>query len=350
MTQQGVDAPGPQGAAAVVEPAEGADGALERIRTLVRGQQFLLLIALVVLVVFFTIERSAFISQTEISNLLNDWSTVVLLAVGETFVIVSGGIDLSVGSTVTISGVVAAKVMGGMTGTSEPVILIVGLLVCIAIGLLVGAINVLLINVARLVPFVATLATLGAGAGFALVISGGAPVGADSQAIEFTTPKLWVFSWPVLAIIAIVVVSYLYLHYSRFGRFTFAIGSNRFAARAAGIAVKRQIAKIYMLSGLLAGITGMFYFLRLGSGAPTSGSGEELQAIAAVVIGGVSLLGGVGRLGGALIGAAILTVVTDGLVIINVNPNWNQVAVAGLIAAAAALQALRPGRGLTSSD
>ena len=223
-------------------------------------------------------------------------------------------------------------------------------MICSTVGVLVGVINAVLINYARLVPFVATLVTLGAGAGLALVMTGGAPIDADSQAIAFTTPRIWVFSWPDLMIIAVLIVSYLYLHFARFGRYTFAIGSNRFAARAAVINVRRHIAKIYILSGLLAGLTGMFYFLRLGSGAPTSGSGEELQAIAAVVIGGVSLVGGVGRLGGVLLGAAILTVVTDGLVIININPNWNQVAVAGLIAGAAALQAFRPGRGLRSAD
>ena len=141
-----------------------------------------------------------------------------------------------------------------------------------------------------------------------------------------------------------MVICWLYLHLSRFGRHTFAIGSNAFAARAAGINVRRHLTSVYVLSGLLAGLTGMVFYIRLGSGAPSSGDGFELTAIASVVIGGVSLFGGSGRLTGTILGALILTVVTSGLIISNVSPNWNQVAVAICIAAAASLQALRDAR------
>lgn len=336
------------GGATVAAPATEDDDSQPRRRggaAMLANQQFVLLLALVALLIFFTAQKSLFLGQGEISNLATDFCTLVLLAVGETFVIISGGIDLSVGSTATISTVLAAKAMTGMVGhDAEPVVLLVGLLVCVGVGTTVGLINAALMNYARLVPFVATLATLGAGAGLALVVSGGAPIGADSAAIAFTQAHLWAFSWPDLIILAVIVVAWLYLHFARFGRYTYAIGSNDFAARAAGINVRRHLTKVYVLSGVLAGLTGMFFYLRLGSGAPTSGSGEELQAIAAVVIGGVSLTGGVGKLTGTVLGAMILTVVTDGLIVTNVNPNWNQVAVAGLIAAAAALQALRPGR------
>jgi ribose transport system permease protein len=309
----------------------------------VGNQVFMLVIVLVAIIVFFTVQQTSFLSNSGISDLLNDWALVVLLAIGETFVIITAGIDLSVGAAAGFSSVVAAEAMVSMNGHEpEGLILLVGLVICIAIGLIVGAVNALLVNYAHLVPFVATLVTLGACTGLALVVSGGGPVDADSKAIAFNGPKLWVFSWPNLIVIALVVICFLYLRYSRFGRYTYAVGANPFATRAAGISVKRHIFKIYVLSGLLAGLTGMLYFLRLGSGSPTSGSGTaELMAIAAVVIGGVSLLGGVGKMGGVIIGAMILTVVTDGLVIININPNWNQVAVAGLIAAAAAAQAFR---------
>ena len=135
----------------------------------------------------------------------------------------------------------------------------------------------------------------------------------------------------------------LYLHLSRYGRYNYAIGSNIFAARAAGINVQRHIASVYVLSGALAGLTGMFFFLRLGSGAPTSGTDAELTAIAAVVIGGASLTGGTGRMSGTILGAFVLTVVTDGLIFIDIQPTWDQVVVGAFIALAATLQALRPG-------
>ena len=141
--------------------------------------------------------------------------------------------------------------------------------------------------------------------------------------------------------VAVVIAAGLFLHQARFGRYTYAIGSNPFAARAAGINVQRHLTKVYLLSGLLAGLAGMFLYLRLGSGAPTSGAGAELDAIAAVVIGGASLSGGVGRMTGTLLGALILTTVTSGLIIIGVAPNWKQVVVAILIATAVSVQALR---------
>jgi ribose transport system permease protein len=146
-----------------------------------------------------------------------------------------------------------------------------------------------------------------------------------------------------MIIIGITIISGLYLHLSRFGRYTFAIGSNPFAARAVGINVTLHTYLVYILSGILAGLTGMYLFMQLGSGSPTSADGAELTAIAAVVIGGARLTGGSARLTGTVLGAAILTIVSSGLIIMNVSPNFNQVAVAICIALAASLQVLRRG-------
>ena len=168
------------------------------------------------------------------------------------------------------------------------------------------------------------------------------PFGSDSSALAVGADRAGPFPYMFLVVLAIVVISWLYLHLSRYGRYTYAVGSNSFAARTAGIHVRRHLTSVYVLSGLLAGLTGMVFYIRLGAGAPSSGDGFELTAIAAVVIGGVSLFGGVGRLTGTILGALILTVVTSGLIISNVSPNWNQVAVALCIAVAASLQALRP--------
>jgi ribose transport system permease protein len=166
-------------------------------------------------------------------------------------------------------------------------------------------------------------------------------MGGPVDAIQLVTPWLGPFSKPVVVVILIVLVMWAFVHKARFGRYAYAIGSNAFAARAAGINVKRHVAKIYILSGVLAGLAGFFFYLRLNGGAPTSGLGMELDAIAAVVIGGAALAGGVGRVSGTVLGALILTTVTSGLIIIGVDPQWKRVVVAALIAIAATLQAFR---------
>lgn len=313
-------------------------------RAVVINQQFMLFLALVAFVAYFTARDSVFLSSGEITNILADFCTLILLAVGETFVIVSGGIDLSVGSNASLAGVIGAFAMRSLLNGhhSEALVLIVGTIVCAGIGLLAGLVNAALINWARLVPFVATLATMGATAGLAIVMSNGQPIGLDSRAIQFSTAKFGPFSYPALIVIAIVFMAWLLLHLTRYGRYTFAIGSNLFAARAAGINVRRHVTSVYALSGAFAGLSGMFLYMRLGSGAPTGGLGMELKTIAAVVIGGASLTGGVAWLAGTILGALILTTVQSGLIISNVSPNWNQVVVAILIAVAATLQALRP--------
>ena len=248
------------------------------------------------------------------------------------------------GSTVAISGVVAAFAMRNLTthGTSPTTTLIIGALVSAGVGFIVGAVNAFLITKTNVVPFIATLVTMGAGSGLAIVFTGGGPIGGGpDQAIQLSVPKVGPFSYPGLGIVAIVIILGLFLHKARFGRYTYAIGSNEFAARAAGINTKRHLSKIYILSGILAGLSGYYYYLRLGCGAPTSGLGGELQAIAAVVIGGAALSGGEGRISGTVLGALILTTVTSGLIIINVAANWKQVVVAILIAAAVLLQEAR---------
>jgi ribose transport system permease protein len=315
-----------------------------RAKALFANQQALLLVVLLLMVAFFTSRNHIFFSNAVFGNIISDWAPIVLIAIGETFVIISGGIDLSVGSTVAISGVVAAFAMRNLTtnGTSPTATLILGVVVSAGVGLLVGAINAFLITKTNVVPFIATLVTMGAGSGLAIVFTVGGPIGGGpDQAIQLSVPKVGPFSYPGLGIVAIVILLGLFLHKARFGRYTYAIGSNEFAARAAGINTKRHLSKIYILSGILAGLSGYYYYLRLGCGAPTSGLGGELQAIAAVVIGGAALSGGEGRISGTVLGALILTTVTSGLIIINVAANWKQVVVAILIAAAVLLQEAR---------
>ncbi|MBC7517449.1 MAG: ABC transporter permease [Microbacteriaceae bacterium] len=314
------------------------------LRAVFANQQVILLLVLVGMIVVFSVLNPVFFSVDVFANILLDWGPVILIAIAQTFVIVSGGIDLSVGATIALSGVVAAFAMQGAVTAkmSDTGAILIGVAVAAVTGVAVGFANAFLINTAKLVPFIATLATLGAAGGLAIVLTGGAPVGGGpASAIALSVPWLGPLSTPGIVVVVITIIAGLYLHKSRFGRYTYAIGSNPFAALAAGINVKRHLTKVYVLSGLLSGLAGMFLYIRLGSGAPTSGVGNELDAIAAVVIGGASLMGGVGRMTGTVIGALILTTVTSGLIIIGVEPNWKKVVVAILIAAAVSLQAVR---------
>lgn len=314
-----------------------------RALALLANQTVLLVIVYAAVVAYFSSRNSIFFTQDVFANILLDWGPVVLIAVGETFVVISGGIDLSVGATLGFSGVVGAFAMRGLTtdGHSEALVVTAGTLVAVGVGAGVGLLNALLINKAKLVPFIATLVTLGAGSGLVIVMTKGAPIaGGPPKAILLSNAWIGPFSKPIVLVAVVVLLAGLFLHKARFGRYTFAIGSNAFAARAAGINVTRHLTKVYMLSGALAGLAGMFFYLRLGSGAPTSGAGAELDAIAAVVIGGVALSGGVGRMAGTALGALLLTTITSGLIIIDVPPDWKKVVVAILIALAATVQGL----------
>ena len=318
---------------------------LRRALGLFANQQFILLLVLVAVMVYFDVHNSRFFSVAEFQNLIVDLSAAALVAVAELFVIVSGGIDLSVGSTIAVSGVIGAQAIVHLQSHhfGELPSLLVGMIVCTGVGGAVGAVNAVLITKANLVPFVATLVTLSAGAGLALFFSQGAQIGYDPVAATWSSTGFWIFTWQALIVLVIVGVLGLVLHFTSYGRYNYAIGSNPFAARAAGINVNRHVASVYVMSGMLAGLTGMFFYIRIGGGAPQTGIGTELEAIAAVVIGGASLVGGVGLISGTILGVAILTVVTDGLVFINVSTYWNQVVVAGFIAVAAILQTVSPG-------
>jgi ribose transport system permease protein len=321
-----------------------------QLASLASNQSTILMGVMVVLIIVFTIIEPKFFTAATANNILTDWGSVVLIAVGQTYVIISGGIDLSVGAVIGLSGVVAAWTMANVLGLDQTVkgadasgALLIGTVVSVLVGVIVGLINALLINKLRIVPFIATLSTMGAALGFSVIISSGAPIGSANNfaLISAFDPKTNPFSWVVLIVIVVVAICGLFLHKARFGLYTYAIGSNSFAARAAGVNVERHLTKVYVLSGALAGLAGMYVYIRLGAGSPSSGTGRELDAIAAVVIGGASLMGGVGRIMGTVLGALILFTVQSGLIMIGVAPDWKKVVVAALIAAAVASQTLQ---------
>lgn len=323
----------------------------EKFKAVAGNQNSILLSVLIALAIIFTIAEPKFFSTATAGNILTDWGSIVLLAAGQTLVIISGGIDLSVGGILAISGVTSAWVMSTVlgfdintSGADAHGPMLIGALTAVTTGLVVGLINALLITKLKIVPFVATLSTMGATLGFAIIISNGMPIGGpnDFSLISPINPEWMPLSWAVVGVIIVVTIVGLFLHKSRFGLHTYAIGSNTFAARAAGINVELHLTKVYALAGALAGLAGFYVYIRLGAGSPSSGVMRELDAIAAVVIGGASLMGGVGRMIGTVLGALILFTVQSGLIMAGVAPDWKKVVVAVLIAAAVAAQTLRP--------
>ncbi|CAK7261184.1 Ribose import permease protein RbsC (plasmid) [Shinella sp. WSC3-e] len=319
-------------------------GKLARLKATGLRQDVVLLLLFCVMVLAFSLANPRFFSIRAMANILQDFSPVVLMAIGQTFVIASRGIDLSVGSVLGLAGVSMALVIraANEAGLDPWLAISLGLAVAVGVGVVVGLINGILITYCRLVPFVATLATMGAAAGMSLVLTGGTQIaGAPKEVILLgNATYLGALTVPVIAVFVIIAVSWAFLSRARFGRWTYAIGSNPFAARGAGIDVERHLIKLYLLSGVLAALAGAFVYFRLGSGSPLSGRGGELNAIAAAVIGGVSLLGGTGKLTGVVIGALITTAVLSGLILIGVQPNWQQIVVAALIALAVGIQGL----------
>jgi ribose transport system permease protein len=323
----------------------------DRIKTMLLRQDVMLLGVLVLMVAFFTTMNPRFFTTFAFANILQDWAPVIVLAIAETFVIITGGIDLSVGSTLGLSGVACAMVMRSLhqSGADTTTTIVVGVLVALLTGMAVGLVNGLLITQFNLAPFIATLATMGAGAGLTLVLTGGVQIaGGPTEVISLgNTQYFGLLTLPLIVVLVVLAVTWVVLGLTRFGRWTYASGSNAFAARGSGIGVNAHLIKIYLLSGLLAAVGGLFVYFRLGSGSPTSGQGLELAAIAAAVIGGTSLFGGSGRMSGTVLGALITTSVLSGLILIGVAPNWQQVVIGTLIAIAVGVQQLhlRSGKG-----
>ena len=331
-------------------------GLRARLSGISSNQSAVLIVTLVVLGTFFNWgSEGLFLTPSLLGTVMDEWGAYILLAVGQLFVVITGGIDLSVGSTVSLSSVISGwtlinvlKVGPEISGSdANPyVLLVVGL--SLLVGLLVGAINAFLINKLKIVPFIATLATMGASNGIAVMITAGQPLQGPNN-WELGAPwaigdVMLPMSTTVFVTMVIATIVGLFLHKSRFGLYTFALGSNPFATRGAGISVERQITKVYMLAGGLAGLAGAYSYIRLGAGSNTSGMGMELYAIAAVVIGGASLMGGIGRAIGIALGTLVLFVVQSGLLtmtVFEVSPDLKQVIVAILIAAAVAVQTLQ---------
>ncbi|GMA62131.1 ABC transporter permease [Alicyclobacillus fastidiosus] len=299
------------------------------------------LCVLVVIIAIFGILAPRFLSAYNFLSTTTSATEILLLAIGETFVIITSGIDLSVGAVLGLSGITGGMCMQ-LLGNSA-LSLIVGSLVSLVTGLIFGTVNGFVVAKMKITPFIATLGTMGIASGVTFLLSNGADITSlPTELTSFGNGNIGkVLSYPVLITIVLCIISGIALAKTKFGVHTYAIGSNEEAARRTGINVPRHIVKIYALSGLMAGISGLIVAARFASASPISGQNDELNAIAAVVIGGASLFGGRGTVLGSVVGSIIIAVLASGLVILNVQAYWQTVAVGAIIIAAVFVEQLR---------
>jgi ribose transport system permease protein len=267
-----------------------------------------------------------------VSNFLTIMRQVAIngaLAAGMTMVILTGGIDLSVGGNVALAGCFAA---GALQSTGNPWIAIV---VALGVGLMIGMVNGFFVSYAKLPPFIVTLATLALARGFTLVYTEGRPILVDSPIFEVIGGGFLAgVPVPVLIVAVVYLIVGFVLNRTKFGRLVYAIGGNEQACRLSGVNVERTKMLVYVWCGLLAGLSSVILSARLLSAQPTAGTGYELDAIAAVILGGTSLSGGEGGVGGTLVGAFIIGVLANGLNLLNVSPFYQDVAKGAVILAA----------------
>lgn len=309
------------------------------------GWNSLWIIAVLLLLVglFATLNPQAFFTMMNGRNIALDTAVVLLIALGETFVIITGGIDLSVGSVLVFSAVMSGRVMALLSGTKANIdagvfhnqwlSIPVGLLVGVLSGILWGYINGKLITRLKLPPFIVTLGTMSIAMGAANLLSGGISVANVPPELQKLVGMKNLFGFlpvPLLVTGIVALVVGFFLHQTRFGRYTYAIGGNAEAARLAGINVDRHLVRVYTLQGLLVGVAAVLDLARFNSISPASHSLTNMNAIAAVIIGGTSLFGGAGTVLGTIIGAFIPATLQNGLIIQSIQPFWQQIVV-GLI-------------------
>jgi ribose transport system permease protein len=304
------------------------------VRRTASSQQMLILLVLIALFVVFGVwDSSSFLTSFNFLSLLTAAAILLILATGQTFVLVTAGVDLSVGSVLVFSGVIAAEVMkahGGIDAGWGVVIL--GIVLALVSGAAWGALNGVLVAWARIPPLVVTLGSFGAAIGLAEVITGGNDVFEIPNhlinSLSGNVVGIPVFVW-ITAIV--VVTAAVLLDMTRFGRHTIAIGSNAEAAARAGIHVKRHLLKVYAYQGFLAGLAGILSLARFSNTTLAGHATDNLGAITAVVVGGTSLFGGYGSVWGTVIGAFIPVVLLNGLVIVQVNSYWQQVVIGAVL-------------------
>jgi ribose transport system permease protein len=294
------------------------------------------LLGLVVMIIIFSVASDRFLTANNFINILNQITVIAILSLGQTFVIITGGIDLSVGSVMalcvmTLGYAYDLKYMGLDVWTAVPIALLVGALAGLVNGLMVTRLN--------LPPFIATLAMFTIARGLANIITSGQKInGYPEWYLNLASSTFFGFITPtVFGLVLLYVIAWLWLRYRASGRAVYAIGGNAEVARLSGLNVKRITLTVYVMSGLLAGVAALVLSMRLNASTPDAGVGFELSAIAAVVIGGASLSGGVGTVAGTAIGVLIIGVLQNGLNLLAVTGFTQNIVIGVVIAAAVAI-------------
>ncbi|MGI8746802.1 MAG: ABC transporter permease [Deinococcus sp.] len=301
--------------------------------------QLSLVALLLVVWTLLSFSTTTFATPGNVTNLLRQTAIGGVLAIGQTFVIITAGIDLSVGSLVAVTGVGLALM------ASHGVPLPLAILLALLLGLAAGMLNAFAIHQLGLPPFIATLAMLSVARGTALLLTGGQSISMPTSAFTaFSTTNVWIVPSLFVVLLAVAAIGWVLLHRSRMGRYVFAYGSNKEAARLSGVNIGGVVYFVYGVSALCAAIAGVLVVSRIAVGVPTAGTGYELDSIAASVIGGASLFGGEGGIFGTILGALLITTISNGANLLNVDPFWQQIITGLLIAVIVFLDQLRKRR------
>ncbi len=308
------------------------------ISTLMQSNVIGILLILIVMCVGMTIAvGNKFLSASNIISVVRQFSFYGILAIGMCMVIITGGIDLSVGSVFALAGVISC-----MAITKAGIPVFISVLLGMLVGLVVGYFNGICVTILRLPPMIATLGTMSIARGTAYTVTGGYPIGSLPESFKFIgLGNIGPIPTPIVLMVVLALLASFFLRKTVIGRWIYAIGGNEEGARISGVKVARIKRIVYAISGVMAAISGIAMAARLGVGQSTSGQGYEMDAIAAVVIGGASLSGGSGTIGGAIIGAAIMGVLRNALVLLNVSAYWQQTVIGIVIILAVALDNLR---------
>jgi len=337
------------GAGSVQEDPEDLDREDGLVKRLFMAQAFqIFLVLLVIIAIFSALAPDTFATLGNMRLIIQNASILAVLGVGMTYVIITAGIDLSIGSVLVFSGMVSAIVMRSIGGDGWGVAMI-GIAVAILCGLGWGIINGVLIAKAKVPPLIVTLGTLGMALGFAQIISGGIDIREVPTVLSDGIGYGNIFGGvPILSVIAVVVVvlGAIVLRFTRFGRYTYAVGSSEESTRRVGVKVDRHLISVYALMGGLSGLAGILSLAQFGTTAVAGQSATNLNVIAAVVIGGTSLFGGFGTVFGTVVGLFIPAVLQDGFVITGVQPFWQQVAVGAVLIGAVYVDQTRRASGL----
>ncbi|WP_095124659.1 ABC transporter permease [Pseudomonas sp. Irchel s3a12] len=308
-------------------------------------EKYGVLLFLVALIVIFTLYNPMFLSARNIKNILTEVSIYGIIGVGMTYVILTGGIDLAVGSLLAFAAISGAFLMQALGGDFFMGWLVAMLAAC-AVGTMAGYIHGKVVTRFGVPAFIVTLGGLTVWRGATLIVNDGAPVSGFNEAFRWWgRGDVLGVPVPVLVFLVVALVGYIALRYTRFGRQVYAVGGNPEAARLSGLSVQSIVLSVYVITGFLAGLAGFLLSARLGSAEAVAGTGYELRIIASVVIGGTSLFGGLGGVGGTIVGALLIGVLINGLVIMNVSAYYQQVVIGIIIVLAVGFDTYAKSRG-----